>query len=225
MAAPKERLTVVARDPEFSKKLRAPAARKSPFMLRDTLEDEPVAPPDALTPQTPSDNRPEAETPAPKIEPETSAPSQNPPSAADQSARKQQAAGRSPVKNVEAAPEETAVIRVSFRVADDLVQRASQLAKLAKCPPQRVLLVAFNELRETLLDKVATIQEGDIPDDRHVDATGRVDTSLTIPVATKLLLEQRLDPQGFNGMNRLLSRWARGEFMEFLDDYLTKKGY
>ena len=224
MAAPKERLTVVARDPEFSKKLRTPPARKSPFMLRDTFEDGPEAAADAAVPMTPVDNPPKASAPLAEVASGAATTHPEPPSATQPEQEQHPEMRR--VSGVAAEGQgATSVIRVSFRVSDDLMQRAGRLARMAKCPPKRVLLVAFNELRETLLEKVAAIQEGDIPDDRHADATGRVDTSLTIPLATRAILERRLDPAGFNGMNRLLSRWARGEFTVFLDRYLTQKGH
>lgn len=223
MADPKPDLEILARDPAFSKTIRTQPVRRSPFKIRD---EEDYA-------EGKSDHRDVGETanvPSVELDQRNATPEiQHTTSRAPRDVTKAPATTKqaSQIKPAKGQGRKAAMIvcRISFRVGEDLMDRAEELAKVAKCPRQRVLTVAFNELRPKLVASASGIQEGDVPDDRNVDTTGRLDTTLKLPEKTTKELEHRLDPAGFNGLNRLLSRWARNEFASFFDQYLSKKGY
>ena len=80
------------------------------------------------------------------------------------------------------------------------MRRAEGLAKIAKCPTQRVMTVAFNQLPPFLLEKISGIQDGDVPEDRNHDTAGRMDSSLSFPAETADFLKECLDPAGLTGL-------------------------
>ncbi len=223
MADPKPDLEILARDPAFSKTIRTQPVRRSPFKIRDEEDyaeeknDHRGKGENANVASVGQDQR--------NATPETQHTTiRSPRDVTKDSVTTKQASRKKPAKGQ--GPKAAMIVcRISFRVGEDLMDRAEKLAKVAKCPRQRVLTVAFNELRPKLVASASGIQEGDVPDDRNVDTTGRLDTTLKLPENTAKELEHRLDPAGFNGLNRLLSRWARNEFASFFDQYLSKKGY
>ncbi|WP_299846351.1 hypothetical protein [uncultured Paracoccus sp.] len=230
MAEPKKGLNILARDTAFSKSLRTPPTRRSPFKIRDedgnTLENEATLATDTARGGIAEDQAAPQQS-VPDVQNATPATQQPEPAPRSMARDKPEKKPESPSTASKIRSKDAAMVvcRISFRVGDDLMTRAEKLAKVAKCPRQRVVTVAFNELRPKLVKSAAGIQESDIPDDRTIDTTGRLDTTLRIPENTAKTLEQRLDPAGFNGLNRLLSRWARSEFASFFDDYLRTKGY
>lgn len=227
MAEAKKDLTILSRDTEFSKTMITRPIRKSPFKIRG---EDAVSVGDEV--RVDEESNQSTGTSEYGVKPEIQQPMSDTQQRTTDKRGVKVGATRARVSpNRKQATQDRndgeamIVCRISFRVADDLMIRAEKLAKTAKCPRQRVVTVAFNELRPKLIEQASKIQEGDIPEDRNTDATGRLDTTLRIAAATVSELERRLDPAGYNGLNSLLSRWARSSFTGFFDEYLKAKGF
>jgi hypothetical protein len=123
------------------------------------------------------------------------------------------------------ASEEMVTIRIAFRVRADLVARAEAWGRTARCPARTILRTALRDLQPVLFEELPGLDYRDISHARQIDVAARLDTTLTIAAELRDALQARLDPEGFNGLSPLLSRWMRDRFSAHCDAWLREAGY
>jgi hypothetical protein len=122
-------------------------------------------------------------------------------------------------------PTTTAKLRLHIAVPAELAARANRAAEKARCPARKVALAALNEIKPSLLERLNSIRYGQIEPERQENVGFSISTTWQIPAKTETHLKSELDPVGIGQVNRLVSHWIRGQFLDHFEKYLKKLGH
>ena len=122
-------------------------------------------------------------------------------------------------------PGKLVALKIYFGVAPELVARAAPWAERARTTPQRIALAALKEIRPALLAKLQDVRQEEISHARMPRNGLVVNTTWSIDAGLHEQLRLELDPEGFNNLSVMISRWVRDEFARGLDTYLARAGY
>jgi|GEM_PF-3311672 len=140
-------------------------------------------------------------------------------------AEKEAARAPSPPGAIMSEPGKLVALKIYFGVAPELVARATPWAERARTTPQRIALAALKEIRPALLAKLPDVRQEEISHARMPRNGLVVNTTWSIDAGLHEQLRLELDPEGFNNLSVMLSRWVREEFARGLDAYLARAGY
>lgn len=211
MAERKGFTPVLRPDPDYTKRIeRKPAAQK--FMIREDPNEADAS-----------------------QEGESAKPDEHPAEIPDnpvKAAKKEE--GRAPTGRETAAAEaqrsanttaKTAKLRLHIAIPAELAARAEKAAGKARCPTKKIALAALNEIKPSLLERLNSLGYGEVEAERQENVGLSISTTWQIPEKTETHLKAELDPLAIGQVNRLVSHWIRGEFLDHFEKYLKKLGH